>query len=61
MLCATVNAVTVATRRPTPFTSKQQREHEQQMIDAEQDVLDAEHEIRAHDLERARLLGDRTA
>ena len=38
---------------------QEQRQNEQQVIEAEQDVLDAEHEVRAHDLERARPLGDR--
>ena len=42
-----VNAVTVAISRRVAPTSMQQREHEQQVIDAEQDVLDAERDVGA--------------
>ena len=39
---------------PAAARDDQQREHEQQMVDAGQDVLDAEHGVSAGDLQRAR-------
>ena len=50
MLCATVNAVTVFTSRHVPVGQEQQRQHEQQVVDAGQDVLDPKPEIGAGDL-----------
>jgi hypothetical protein len=36
------------------FHQHQQREHEQQMVDAAENVLDAEHQVRAGDRQHAR-------
>ena len=45
MLCATVKAVTVSAMRFQPPHQDDERQHEEQMVDAEEDVLDAEPEI----------------
>ena len=39
---------------PAAARDDEQREDEQQMVDAREDVLDAEHDVRAGDLQRAR-------
>ena len=54
MLCEIVKAVTVFTSFQPPPRDDEQRQHEQQMVDAREDVLDAEHDVGAGDLQRAR-------
>ena len=50
--CATVNAVMVRAEHASAANDQDERQHEEQMIEAEEDVLDPVREIGAHHRER---------